>query len=174
MIAGNVAIRGERPADHDAIYELVKEAFSTAPVKDGGEQDFVNELRSGPGYIPGLALVAEEDGALVGHIMLTVTKIRGADSEHNVLLLAPLCVELSHRNRGIGGALIKESFLRAMDLGYNAVVLVGEPLYYHRFGFVSASRFGIHDKKDIPEGYLMAVELRQGALNGCGGVVDVC
>ena len=51
----------------------MKLAFETAHVSNGEEQDFVNQLRAEGNYIPRLALVAEEDGKLIGHIMLTRT-----------------------------------------------------------------------------------------------------
>ena len=66
-----MTIRQATPEDFDAIYSLVKTAFQTAKVSDGGEQDFVLKLRKGS-YIPELELVAEEDGVLIGHIMLIV------------------------------------------------------------------------------------------------------
>ena len=72
-----MTIRQATPKDFDAIYSLVKTAFQTAKVSDGGEQDFVLKLRKGS-YIPELELVAEEDGVLIGHIMLTGASIREA------------------------------------------------------------------------------------------------
>ena len=48
------------------IYELVKTAFATAKVSEGDEQDFVEPLRRGGGYIPDLALVMEDRGRLSG------------------------------------------------------------------------------------------------------------
>lgn len=64
-------IRRETSEEFPRIYALVKTAFQTAKVADGNEQDFVSQLRAGGGYIPELALVAEENGSLIGHIMLT-------------------------------------------------------------------------------------------------------
>ncbi len=52
------------------IYDLVKVAFQTAKVAKGRGQDYVNDLRISGNYIPELALVAEEDTGIVGHIML--------------------------------------------------------------------------------------------------------
>lgn len=93
-----MGIRIVRKEDCDQIYRLVQTAFSTAQVSDGTEQDFVLELRRRPGYIPGLELAAEENGRLVGHIMLTEQAVEGRQVK--ALLLAPLCVALEYRNRG--------------------------------------------------------------------------
>lgn len=98
-----MTIRQATPKDFDAIYSLVKTAFQTAKVSDGGEQDFVLKLRKGS-YIPELELVAEEDGVLIGHIMLTGASIRENGGCFGTLLLAPLSVALEWRAKGIGAA----------------------------------------------------------------------
>ena len=103
-----MTIRQATPKDFDAIYSLVKTAFQTAKVSDGGEQDFVLKLRKGS-YIPELELVAEEDGVLIGHIMLTGASIRENGGCFGTLLLAPLSVALEWRAKGIGTALIREA-----------------------------------------------------------------
>lgn len=164
-----MVIRRETPEEFAQIYDLVKVAFQTAKVSDGKEQDFVNHLRSGSNYIPELALVAEEDGKPVGHIMLTKTYIVNGENKIESLLLAPLSVALEYRNRGVGASLIKESFKLAKEMGYTSVLLVGDPAYYHRFGFKTAVDFGIKHTHDIPDEYVMACELVPDALVGISG-----
>ena len=66
-----INIRQETPADYDAVYRLVKEAFATADHSDGDEQDLVVRLRKSEAFIPELSLVAEADGVLAGYILLT-------------------------------------------------------------------------------------------------------
>lgn len=102
-----MTIRPERPSEFPLLYEFIQTAFATAAVSDGTEQDFTDRLRAGGGYIPELALVAEEDGAIVGHIMLTRTPLQTDSAEYDTLLLAPLSVALSHRSQGVGSALVK-------------------------------------------------------------------
>lgn len=157
-------IRCEEEKDFKNIYDLVKTAFQTAKVSDGTEQDFVNELRSGENYIQKLALVAEDDNKLIGHIMLTKLYINGENKKFEELLLAPICIALEYRNKKIGAKLIEESFNRARELGYSAVFLVGDPEYYSRFGFKTLSEFGIENKSEIPDKFVMGCELYKGAL----------
>lgn len=143
-------IRKERREEFALIYELVKVAFQTAKVSNGKEQDLVNKLRSSGNYIPELALVAEVNGQLVGHIMLTKTYIianNGAKFE--TLILGPISVSLEYRNRGIGSALINESFKIAKEKGYKSIFLVGDPAYYNRFGFKASVDFGIKNNLNI-------------------------
>lgn len=159
-------IRQAVPADYDHIYTLVQDAFRTAPVSDGTEQDFVLKLRAGA-HIPELELVVEEKKRLIGHIMLT-----GATICHNqitvpTLLLSPLSVTLDRRKQGIGSRLVRTALKRAQILGYAHVVLVGDPDYYGKFGFQKQSlTYGT-----IPEHYILALELIPGSLNSVQGEV---
>ncbi len=164
-------IRQEKPQDYSRIYDLVKVAFQTAKVTNGKEQDFVEQLRNRRDYIPELALVAEQDGTLVGHIMLTRTYITGKDDKVEALFLGPLSVALEHRNQGIGSALMNESLRLAKALGYKSVFLVGDPAYYHRFGFQPTVNFGIKEEEPIPDEYVMVCLLVDNALDGITGTV---
>ena len=102
-------VRQEREAEFPAIYELIRTAFATAEVSDGDEQDFANRLRIHGNYIPELALVAECQGKLIGHIMLTRTVVTQDDgTPYEALMIAPLSVVLDYRNQGVGSALLKE------------------------------------------------------------------
>ena len=121
-------IRQEQPDEFGKIYELVQTAFQTAKVSDGTEQDFVNKLREGNGYLSQLALVAEENGELIGHIMLTKCPVVNEQETHEILLLAPLSVRLEYRNRGVGSALIAESARLARKMGYGAIILWVTPV----------------------------------------------
>ena len=101
-----MTIRPAQAGDYSEIYSLVQTAFATAKVSDGTEQDFVLELRRRDTYRPELELVAEENGQLIGHILLTILPVQGAPQGLRGLMVAPLCVRLEDRNRGLGGQLL--------------------------------------------------------------------
>jgi len=169
-------IRQENSHDYAAIYELVKTAFETAKVKDGDEQDFVNRLRDSDKYIPSLALVAEEDGKIIGHIMVTKTWVTHGDEKHEVLYLAPVSVLLEYRKKGVGSELIRRCLTTGKEMGYKAVFLAGDPGYYHRFGFEATIKHGIKCSIDLPEEFnenIMVCELIPGGLKGVTGVVEM-
>lgn len=157
--------------DYDAVYNLVETAFRTAQVSSGTEQDFVLELRKRDTYIPELELAAEEDGRLVGHIMLTVQPVKGRAVK--ALLLAPLCVDLAYRGKGLGGALMAEGFRLAREQGCAAVFLAGSPDYYGRFGFRPVTDFRLENASEIPDKFVQGRELIPGALAGRGGSVNL-
>ncbi|MCU0580383.1 MAG: N-acetyltransferase [Desulfobacterota bacterium] len=165
-----MVLRQEQEADFPAIYDLVKTAFQTAKVSNGDEQNFVTRLRAGGSYIPELALVAEAAGQLVGHIMLTRTSYTAASGPQPLLLLGPLAVILERRAQGLGGRLIQAALGRARAQGHKAVILVGDPAYYHRFGFKPAISFGIANTEGIPDENVMAWELIPGALDKPGEI----
>lgn len=170
-----VLIRPETPGEYTQISELIKEAFATALRSDGDEQEFAEKLRARPGYLPELALVAVQNGQLVGHIMLTEIMVALQDGgQYLALMLAPLAVKPGCQKQGIGQKLTRESLRLAKEMGYKAVFLAGHAQYYPRFGFVPSWKFGIEYAKPIPSedrDCIMALELEKGALAGIKGTV---
>jgi Predicted acetyltransferase len=164
-------IRPENERDFKEIYDLVETAFESAKVKSGDEQNFIDRLRAGSGYVPELALVAEDGGRLIGHIMLTEAQLWQGGEGRTVLMLAPLSVLPESRKAGVGAALVNEALSRGRNKWYEAVFLVGDPAYYSRFGFQSAAEFGIKPSLDIPAQYVQVFELIPGALGDQAGAL---
>ena len=165
-----MTIRPAQGVDLPAIYTLVQTAFATAKVSDGTEQDFVLELRRRDTYRPELELVAEENGQLIGHILLTILPVPGAPGLRG-LMVAPLCVRLEDRSRGLGGQLLQEGGRRAAELGYNALFLVGDPDYYGRYGFQNAVSLGFQNASGVPDQFLLALGLTPDILRDAGGAL---
>ncbi|KAI4453028.1 atp-dependent rna helicase rhle-related [Holotrichia oblita] len=157
-------LRQAKNDDFNDIYEFVKIAFQTADVKDGTEQDFVLKLRARNTYVPELELVAVEDKEVIGHIMFTKLYVQADNGVYVGLLLAPLAVKLEHRKQGIGESLIGAGFEIAKKLGFSSAFLAGNPKYYGRFGFKEIGEFGIENRTEIPNqfvlGYFQPTELQ--------------
>lgn len=92
-----IEIRKEKKEDYEKIYNVIKTAFQTAEHCDGNEQDLVNDLRNGDGYIPELSLVALSEGKVVGYIMFTKILINNNEE----IALAPLAVLPEYQRQGI-------------------------------------------------------------------------
>ena len=92
--------------------------------------------------MPELALVAEENGAIVGHVMFSYVGLDAAEPLR-VLELAPVVVRPDRQNDGIGGALIGSGIELAEARGEPLIAVLGHPTYYPRFGFEPSRRHGI-------------------------------
>jgi putative acetyltransferase len=156
-------IRPEHPADLAAIYNVVAQAFQQA-FDSTAEANLVDNLRTNGKAI--VSLVAVEDGEIVGHILFSEVTLGDA----TIIGLAPVAVLPSHQKQGIGASLINAGIAACRNAGYTAIVVLGHPEYYPRFGFVSASRFGIKSEYDVSDEKFMALELQPGALINCAGV----
>ena len=153
-------IRREKESDYENIYSLVKESFASVSYSDGNEQELVNNLRQGDSYIPELSLVTEIGGKIVGHILFTKAFV----GEYPVLALAPLSVLPDYQRQGIGSMLVKEGHKIAAALGFDYSVVLGSNKYYSRFGYVSATKFGIIPPFDVPSENFMAIQLKENTI----------
>ncbi|HEY7673049.1 MAG TPA: N-acetyltransferase [Gammaproteobacteria bacterium] len=157
-----MAIRAEVDADRDSIHAVNTAAFETS-----GEADLVDALRAKA--VPLISLVAEIDGAITGHILFSPVSL----AEHpdlNLMGLGPMAVLPQRQRQGVGSALVREGLKRCKQQRCDAVVVVGHPEYYPRFGFVPASRYGVRCEYDVPDDVFMLVELKAGALRGASGL----
>jgi putative acetyltransferase len=158
-----VRIRAELQNDVDAVRELNRAAFNGPD-----EARIVDALRGA--VTPLVSLVAEAQDAVVGHILFSPVSLASA-ALPLVMGLAPMAVLPGHQRAGIGTALVHAGLDACRTIGAVAVVVLGHPTYYPRFGFVPASRFGLSCEYDVPDEVFMALELQDGALVGRAGVV---
>ncbi|OPX55790.1 GNAT family N-acetyltransferase [Oceanospirillum multiglobuliferum] len=124
-------IRPEQPEDAQCIDELTVAAFLEAPHTDHTEQFIVRALRNSNAL--SVSLIAEDNGYIVGHVALSPVVI--SDGSDHWYGLGPLSVLPNCQNKGIGSKLM-EAAIQALDqIGAYGCVLLGDPCYYHRFGF---------------------------------------
>ena len=131
------------------------------------EADLVDALRGSTGSI---SLVATVSGAAVGHILFTPVTLDGA-SAGRVAGLAPMAVLPAHQRTGVGTHLVRAGLAACREQGYRAVVVVGHPEYYPRFGFTPAHTYGLQCEFAVPrEAFLVTILDRQ-ALPQLAGIV---
>jgi predicted N-acetyltransferase YhbS len=104
---------------------------------------------------------------LVGTIRLWHVSAGGIPA----LVLGPLAVDASCRCLGIGAALMRHALAAATTRDHAAVILRGDPAYYARFGFSAAKTGGLNLPGPFERERLLAVELRDGALDGAAGMI---
>ena len=152
-------IRAEKENDRAAVYQINAAAFETR-----AEAELVETLRVC--VQPLISLVAEVDAAVVGHIMFSPVSV-SADSGLWMMGLAPMAVAPAYQHQGIGSALVRAGLERCKAMACSAVVVLGHPEYYPRFGFSPASRFGLRCEYNVPDEAFMAMELEPGAFEQC-------
>ena len=96
---------------------------------------------------------------------------RTPESNISIAGLAPMAVLPVWQNKGIGSKLVEEGLKECERIGYEAVVVLGHPDYYPRFGFVPSVNLGIRSEYDVPPEVFMVKEIRDGALDGVTGTV---
>ena len=114
-----------------------------------------------------ISLVASNDTELLGHILFSPLLVEVDGEAIAALALAPLAVMPGRQNQGVGTALMEAGLARARAEGWDAVVVLGHPEYYSRFGFSAVPLQGFTAPFDGPT--FMTLELRKGALSGRKG-----
>lgn len=156
-------IRAEEQRDWAAVHAVNVSAFET-PL----EANLVDALRDQAQPI--VSLIAEDDDAIVGHIMFSPVSLSGQPARA-IMGLAPMAVAPAHQRKGIGSALVRAGLEQCKQLGFGAVVVLGHPAYYPRFGFSSSVHFGIVCEYEVPVEVFMVVELQAVFLRGASGTV---
>jgi len=156
-----VVVRDETPQDADAVRNLVTRAFERPD-----EAALVDALRAAGKAT--LALVAERDGRVVGHVRFSPVTLEGAPFGWG---LAPLAVLPEEQGTGVGRALARAGLERCRAAGVATVVVLGDPEYYRRFGFEAADPHGLRCEYDAPPGTFQVIALAPGALIGKTGLV---
>lgn len=157
--AGQLLIRAERAEDVGAIWEVEQGAFGRP-----AEADLVDLLRQQQCLT--LSLVAVWAGQIVGHLAFSPVRLEPPAGEISVLGLGPLAVLPDYQRRGIGGLLVETGLAHCRQQGHQAIVVLGSPNYYGRFGFVPAGNFGLRCTFAVPAKFFMAQELQPGSLAG--------
>lgn len=156
-----VEIRSEIPADVDAIRQVVVAAFENHPHSNQTEHLLVDQLRAANALT--LSLVAITNEQVVGHITFSPVTING--EFYYWYGLAPVSVHPSCQKQGIGGKLIREGLSRLRKIGARGCVLLGEPEYYGRFGFVATDGLIL---EGVPPEYFLTLSF---STEPVGGVV---
>ncbi|MCG8610486.1 MAG: N-acetyltransferase [Pseudomonadales bacterium] len=152
----SIIIRREQSGDAQAIHDVTVAAFLDALHTDHTEQFIVKALRESGAL--SISLVAEYGGKTVGHVALSpVTISDGADSWYG---LGPISVLPDSQNNGIGTKLMNAAIQELAEIKAKGCVLLGDPGYYHRFGFEPRAELVL---PDVPPEYFQAL-LIQGEL----------
>jgi putative acetyltransferase len=157
-------IRTEKLEDIEAIRQVNIAAFDRET-----EANLVDRLRGIPSTF---SFVAVQFDRIVGHLFFSPVVVEGkCPSNFSILGLAPVAILPEYQRQGIGSLLIREGLKECVRSGFQAVVVLGHPNFYPRFGFIPASRKNLGCEYGVPDEVFMALELDNGALQDCSGTV---
>ncbi len=165
-------IRTSSAADLPAVLQVHRQAFGQEE-----EAGLTRAILVDPTAAPTLSLLAEDDGAALGHILFSRVRLTDPDSGCAAAILAPLAVVPAAQGRGIGGKLIEAGLARLREAGVTLVFVLGDPGYYNRYGFTPAGQQGLTAPYPIPEAHAeawMVQALRDGVLGEVQGSVTCC
>ena len=166
----DLIIRNEKINEYRTVEELTREAFWNLYVPGCNEHFVLHNLRSSTDFIPELDFVAQREGRIVGHIIYTRGIIKDKQgTEKEVISFGPVSVLPAFQKQGVGSALIFHTINIAKAMGYPAIFIYGDPRYYCRFGFRCAEKYDIKTADGKFAIALLALELRQNALNNMPG-----
>lgn len=157
-----IRIADEGPGHAAAVATLNRAAFA-----GDEEADLVQRLHRDGVVVA--ALVALEGAAVVGHILFSDLAVEIDGRPVAAVALAPIAVRPDRQRQGVGTRLITEGLTRARQHGRAAVIVLGHPDYYRRFGFSAALAAKL--ASPFPGDAFMALELMPGALAGHSGSV---
>ena len=160
----SLEIRPETDQDRQAVWNVNRAAFGA-----DAEAKLVDALRDG-GYVE-VALVAEIDGEVVGHILFSRLPIITKAETVDALSLAPMAVLPGHQRQGVGSKLVEVGLEACREKRHKIVLVLGHAEFYPRFGFSADLAQPLESPFGGGEAW-MAMELVPGALMGVEGRVE--
>jgi len=150
-----IEIRPAQAEDRPAVRRVVEAAFGD---KGPDVAAMVDDLHAADRVQVGL--VAELDGAVVGHVQLNRCWVDARQALVDVLVLSPLSVDPDHQTQGVGTELIEAAVRAASAVGAPALFLEGSPDYYDARGFLRGSAHGfVRPSVRIPDAAFQVVVL---------------
>lgn len=157
-------IRTEIGVDAAGIDGLLKRCFKTA-----AEAELTQALRE-DGLLTLGVVATDDEGQVLGYAAFSPVTLQG--EERGWVGLAPLAVDESLRGKGIAKQLIYEGLDALNEFGYSAVVVMGDPAFYNRFGFEPAARHGLHCRWPGAEAAFQVYQLADTAFEGAEGRIE--
>lgn len=168
--------RLERETDYFETENLTREAFWNVYCPGCSEHLILHKLRQADAFLKELDYVVTEDEKIIGNIVYT--KMYAAETGEmcrNIICFGPVCVHPDYQGKGIGEKLISETLKKAEEMGFKAVMITGDSHYYSRFGFESASKYGIYLpglSQEEENEFFMVKELEEGYLKKHPGIYN--
>jgi len=165
----NVLLRQEEEKDYNSVENLTREAFWNIYKPGCDEHLLIHNIRNKKEFIKELDYVAVFNDEIIGNIIYAKAKIIGINEEYDVITFGPVSVLPAYQKKGIGKKLIEHTITKSKEMGFNAVIIYGNPKYYERFGFKNGKEYEITDMEGNYNDALMALELHPNSLKNING-----
>lgn len=162
-----IIIRNERIDDYSIVEEITRKAFYNLYVPGCMEHYLVHIMREHEDFIPELDFVLELEGDVIGNIMYTKAKLTDENGNvKEILTFGPVSILPAYQRMGYGKLLMEHSFEKAIELGYDAIVIFGSPVNYVSRGFKSCKKYNVCIENGKYPAAMMVKELLPNALAG--------
>lgn len=162
-----VKIRNENKTDYKRVEEITRKAFYNLYVPGCAEHYLVHIMREHEDFVPELDFVIEVDGNIIGNIMYTKARLTDGDgNKKEILTFGPLCILPEYQRMGYGKMLLEHSFKKAIEIGYDTIVIFGSPTNYVSRGFKSCKKYNICIENGKYPTAMMVKELKLDVLDG--------
>lgn len=162
-----IKIRNEEETDYERVEEITRKAFWNLYIPGCIEHYLVHVMRSHKDFLPELDLVIEVDNQIIGNIMYTKAKlVDECGKEKEILTFGPVCILPEYQRMGYGKKLMEYSFEQAIALGYDVIVIFGNPSNYVSRGFKSCKKYNICIENGTYPAAMMVKELKPEVLDG--------
>ena len=138
-------IRLEEEKDYFEVENLTREAFWNVYRPGCFEHLVIHKLRNGKSFVKELDYVIELDSKIIANIVYAKGTLTLEDgSKKDTLIFGPVSVLPEYQRQGYAEKLINYTLNLAKEMGYPSVLITGNPDYYKKYGFESASKYGIY------------------------------
>ena len=162
-----IQIRNEQKSDYQIVEDITREAFYNMYVPGCMEHYLVHIMRGHEDFIPELDFVLELDGKVIGNIMYTKAKLTDENGEEKeIITFGPVSILPKYQRIGYGKLLMEHSFKRAVELGYDTIVIFGSPANYVSRGFKSCKKYNICMENGKYPAAMLVKELVPNVLDG--------
>lgn len=135
----------EKENDYFEVENMVRNSFWNIYRPGALEHYIVHNLRDDKCFIKDLAYVIRKDDKIIAHINYSNGKIILDNQDSmDAVVLGPVSVDRDYQNQGYGSRLIEFTLKLIEDMNIPFVVVIGDENYYQRFGFESASKYGLY------------------------------
>ncbi len=162
----NILIRNEDPADYRRVEEITRKAFWNLHVPGCDEHLLVHKLRKHKDFVKELDFVVVSDNEVIANIMFSDSCLTNENGYTlNTLTFGPVSVLPEYQRQGIGSKLITHAIERAVEMGYAAIIIWGNPGHYCKFGFKSSKSYNISIVNNKYPCCLLVKELKTGIFS---------